>query len=46
MFTLKEFILHGKKKYQIVYTEGGKHVAYINDLGEARTLIRLLNRKD
>lgn len=45
MFEVKEIELHNRKKYEIVYKEGGKHVAYVNDKGEAMTLVRLLNRK-
>lgn len=37
--------LHGRKKYQIVFGNGAKHLAYVNDEGEAIALIRHLNRK-
>ena len=43
MFELKEIMLHGRSKWEIVYVNGGKHVAYLNDKGEAKNLIRLLN---
>ncbi len=44
MFELKEIFVHGKTKYEIVYKQGGKHVAYLNAKDEAITLIRLLNK--
>ena len=33
MFAMREIELHNRKKYEIVYKEGGKHVAYLNDKG-------------
>ena len=45
MFKYTEIILHGKVKYEIVYIEGGKHVAYLNNKQETITLVRLLNKK-
>jgi hypothetical protein len=45
MFTVYELTIHGKTKWQLVYTQGGKHIAYFNDSGEARAVLRLLNAK-
>lgn len=45
MFELKEIVLHGRTKYQIVYKNGGKHLAYMNDRTEALNVVRLLNKK-
>lgn len=45
MFTYVTIQNHGKFRYEIVYTEGGKHVAYLNSEQETITLVRLLNRK-
>lgn len=44
LFTLVEIQLHGKIKYELVWKEGGKHIAYFNDKGEAQTVLRLLLR--
>jgi len=43
LFKVIEITLHGRSKWEIAYVEGGKHVAYLNDKGEAQTLVRLLN---
>lgn len=45
MFEVKTILLHGREKYEIVYAQGGKHVAYLNDKNEANVIVRLLNRK-
>lgn len=45
MFELKEIELHGRKKWQIVFKSGGKHLAYFNDLTEAQNVLRHLNSK-
>lgn len=45
MFELKEITLHGKTKYEIVHTIGGKHLCYMNDKTEATNVLRLLNKR-
>ncbi|WP_225784533.1 hypothetical protein [Xenophilus sp. Marseille-Q4582] len=45
MFKIVEITLHGRTKYELVYAQGGKHIAYLNDKNEANVLLRLLNRK-
>ena len=45
MFTYRMITLHNRVKFEIVYVDGGKHVAYLNDENEAKTLVRLLNKK-
>lgn len=44
MFTYRSITLHNRTKYEIIYEKGGKHVAYLSDEHEAKTLVRLLNR--
>lgn len=44
MFRLIEIVIHGKSKWELVYTIGGKHVAYFNDYGEAKAVLQLVNK--
>ena len=43
-FEIRAITLHGKVKYEIVFAEGGKHLCYLSDRGEALNVLKHLNK--